>query len=120
MKKYTVIAVIVATIALGFFTGIYLYRINKIDTQIEIEKIAEAIDDDIKIEKKDLSVLSSEEKTSPNCTIVLKIYYEECGHLIETRKNIEKAEVNMTESEIKQNFKDWEVQKFTRNRNCII
>ena len=40
MKKYTVITVIVATIVLGFFTGIYLYRINKIDTtQIETEKL---------------------------------------------------------------------------------
>lgn len=120
MKKYTVIAVIVATIALGFFTGIYLYRIKKLDTQIETEKIAEVIDNNTEIEEKDLRVSNSEEKTSPNCTIVLKIYYEECGHLIETRKSIEKAEVNMTEAEIKQNFKNWELQKFTRNRNCII
>lgn len=120
MKKYTVIVVIISTIALGFFTGIYLYRIKKIDTQIKTEKIAEVIDNNTKIEEKDLRVSNSEEKTSPNCTIVLKVYYEECGHLIETRKNIEKAEVNMTEAEIKENFKDWEVQKFTRNRNCIV
>ena len=115
-----VITIILVTIILGFLTGIYLYRINKIDTKIETEKIAEAIGNDTKIEKKDLRVSNTEEKTSPNCTIILKVYYEGCGHLIETRKNIEKAEVNMTEAEIKQNFKEWELQKFTRNRNCII
>lgn len=120
MKKYTVITVIIVTIILGFLTGIYLYKINKMDTQIDIEKTAKVIDNDTKIEKKDLSVSNSQEKTSPNCTIVLKVYYEECGHLIETRKNIEKAEVNMTEEEIKQNFKEWEVQKFTRYGNCVI
>ena len=123
MKKYTVITVIVATIVLGFFTGIYLYRINKIDTtQIETEKIDEKVEDNTtKIEEiNDLSVSNSEEKTSPNCTIILKVYYEVCDHLIETRKNIEEAEVNMTEAELKEKFKDWELQKFTRNRNCII
>lgn len=123
MRKYTVIIVIIAIIILGFFTGIYLYKINRIDnTQIETEKIAEVIDKNtIKLEEiNDLSVSNSEEKTSPNCTIILKVYYEVCDHLIETRKNIEEAEVNMTEAELKEKFKEWEVQKFTRNRNCIV
>lgn len=115
-----VIIIIIVAIILGFFTGIYLYRINKIDTKIETEKIAEVIGNDTKIEKKDLRVSNTEEKTSPNCTIILKVYYKICDHLIETRKNIEEAEVNMTEAELKEKFKDWELQKFTRNRNCII
>lgn len=120
MKKSTVITIIMVTIILGFFTGIYLYRINKIDTRIETERISEVIDNNTKIEEKDLSVSNSEEKTSPNCTIILKIYYKVCDHLVETRKNIEEAEVNMTEAELKEKFKEWEVQKFTRDRNCII
>ena len=115
-----VIIIIIVAIILGFLTGIYLYRINKMDTKIETEKIAEVIGNDTKIEKKDLRVSNTEEKTSPNCTIILKVYYKICDHLIETRKNIEEAEVNMTEAELKEKFKDWELQKFTRNRNCII
>jgi len=120
MKKSTVITIIMVTIILGFFTGIYLYRINKIDTRIKTERISEVIDNNTKIEEKHLSVSNSEEKTSPNCTIILKIYYKACDHLVETRKNIEEAEVNMTEAELKEKFKEWEVQKFTRDRNCII
>ena len=122
MKKYTVITIILVGIILGFFTGIYLYRINKMNTQIKTEKIAEAIDDNnTKTEELNhLSVSNSEEKTSPKCKVILKVYYEECNHLVETRKNIEETEVNMTEAELKEKFKEWEIQKFTRNRNCII
>lgn len=121
MKKSTAITIIMVTIILGFFTGIYLYRINKLDTQIEREQIAQKIDNTIKIEERnDLRVSNSEEKTSPNCTIILKIYYKVCDHLVEIRKNIEEAEVNMTEAELREKFKEWEVQKFTRNRDCIV
>lgn len=122
MKKYTVITVIIATIVLGFFVGMYLYRINKTDNaQNKTKRTAEEIDNNGRIEnQKKISVSNSEEKTSPNCTIILKIYYNLCDHLIETRKNIEHTQVNMTETEVKEKFKEWELQKFTRNRNCIV
>ena len=42
MKKYTIIAIISIGLILGFFTGIYLYRINSIDD----DKIVSQIDED--------------------------------------------------------------------------
>ena len=42
-----------------------------------------------------------------------------CNHLIETRKNIEEAEVNITEEELKEKFKSWEIQKFTPNEIAL-
>ena len=84
-------------------------------------EIAETIEDDCTY----LGSLSQEEliglvetsndqgKTSPNCTIILKVYYSKCNHIIETSKKIENAEVNMTEKELKEKFSDWEIQKFT-------
>ena len=120
MKKYIVI-IIITTVILGFFTGIYLYRINRIDMQIGKEKNDKILDNTIKTEEiKYLKVSNSEEKISPNCTIILKVYYEVCDHLIETRKQIENTEVNMTEKQLKEKFSEWELQKFTRNRNCIV
>ena len=119
MKKYTIIAIITVGITLGFLTGLCLYKINSIDnTQEKI--IAETVED----ECTEIAQLSNEtlvetnkkeEKTSPNCRITLKIYYEKCKHLIETRKNIEEAQVNLTEEELKQKFTEWEIQKFTPN-----
>ena len=122
MKKYTIITIIIVGVILGFLTGLYLYKINRVDN-IEEEIIAETIEDDCtaiaQLSDDELSGLvetnSEEEKTSPNCVITLKVYYETCEHLIETRKNIEEAQVNLTEEEVKQKFPDWEIQRFAPN-----
>jgi len=122
MKKYTIIAIIIVGITLGFLTGLYLYRINKIDYNNK-EIIAETIEDDCtaiaQLNDEELSNIiqtsKTQEKTSPNCMITLKVYYEICEHLIETRKNIEEPQVNLTEEELKRKFPDWEIQKFTSN-----
>ena len=122
MKKYTIIAIITAGIILGFLTGLYIYKINKMDI-IEEKIIAETIEDECTaiadLSEEELSNIiqtnKAEEKTSPNCTITLKVYYEVCEHLIERRKKIEEAQVNMTEEELKEKFTDWEIQRFTPN-----
>lgn len=119
MKKYTIITIVIIGVILGFFTGIYLYKINKIDNSKK--EIAQTIEDECtaigEIEEEQLSKLietnNKQEKTSPNCLITLKIYYETCNHLIETTKTIEEADVNITENELKERFIDWEIQKFT-------
>lgn len=122
MKKYTVIGIITVGVLLGFLTGLYLYKINKIDYDGK-EIIAETIEDDstaiAKLSDEELVSLvttdSKEEKISPNCVIKLKVYYQVCNHIIETRKNIEEAQVNLTEEELNQKFSDWEIQRFTPN-----
>lgn len=116
MKKYVIIVVVIGII-LGFLTGLYLYKINQMKDNTSghvnqnennvIEKIAgQNIDNS-------LSTNNEEEKVSPNCVLILKVYYNKCEHLIENKKNIEEAEVNMTEQELKERFNDWEVQRFT-------
>ena len=105
MKKYTIIVIITVGIILGFLTGLYLYKINQIDYNNK-EIVAETIEGNkISVELKNekltniIQTNGTEEKTTPNCVITLKVYYEACEHLIERRKNIEEAEVNLTEEE---------------------
>lgn len=121
MKKYSIITIILIGIILGFLTGLYLYKIKQIDTQEQSIKIAETIEDECTQfaelnDKGELDLISTnngEEKTSPNCVLTIKIYYNNCGHLIENKENIKETEVNMTEEELKEKFSEWEVQKFT-------
>ena len=120
MKKYTIIVIIVIGIVLGFLTGIYLYKINQInynDKDIISEKIEDECTAIGQLDETEIASLietsSKEEKTSPNCTITLKVYHNACNHLIETKKKVEETEVNITEEELKKRFNDWEVQKFT-------
>lgn len=119
MKKYTGISLIIIAIMLGSFTGIYLYKIKQINKQNDTEKIAELIENEysktveLKNNNEVVTTSSEKEKTSPNCVLTLKIYYNICGHLIEKKENIQEAEVNITEEELKEKFNDWELQKFT-------
>ena len=83
MKKYSIITIILIGIILGFLTGLYLYKIKQIDTKEQSIKIAETIEDECTQfaelndkEKLDLiSTSNGEEKTSPNCVLTIKIYY---------------------------------------------
>lgn len=119
MKKYTIILILIG-IVLGFFTGIYLYRINQIGVNQFEQEIAIIEDECTEIaeleENGELDLVrtnSEEEKISPNCVLTLKVYYSNCGHLIEKKESIKETEVNLTEDELKSKFPEWEVQKFT-------
>ena len=118
MKRYTLITIITIGIILGFLTGIYIYKIKQIKSN-NTEGIAELIEDECtyiaQLGSKDeiLTANAKKEKTSPNCVLILKMYYQKCGHIIEKKEKIEEANVNLTEKELKEKFPDWEVQKFT-------
>ena len=96
----------------------YLYKIREMNN-IDIASIDEPIEDECTyitengLEDKLISASSKEEKTSPNCTILLKIYYKKCGHLIEVKEKIEDINDNLTKEEVQKRFADWEIQKFT-------
>lgn len=117
MKKYTITAFILMGLSFGFITGIYIYKIKEIDNK-KIAMQDEPVEDECtyitEIGIDDfISASSKEEKTSPNCMIILKIYYQKCGHLIETKEKIKDANVNLTEKELKERFPEWEIQRFT-------
>lgn len=119
MRKYTIMLMLIGII-LGFITGIYLYKINKLDINKFSQEMAMVEDECTEIaqleEMGELDLLktnSEQEKVSPNCTLILKVYYNSCKHLIETKEKISQAEVNLTEQELRNKFQDWEVQKFT-------
>lgn len=58
---------------------------------------------------------SKEEKTSPNCSVIMKRYYIECGHTIEEYSNISKEMVNKTQEEFQKEYQGWEIEKFSSN-----
>ena len=118
MKKYTITAFILIGLSFGFLTGMYIYKINELNNNDNIE-IGELVEDEctyiteLGLSDELISASSSEEKTSPNCIVTLKIYYQKCGHLIETKEKIEDTNVNLSKEELEERFPDWEVQKFT-------
>ena len=57
---------------------------------------------------------SNEEKTTPNTILVFKKYYSDCEHTISNISNIQEYQVNLTESEMKDNYPGWEIEKFSK------
>lgn len=121
VKKYAITVIVLIVMVMGFFTGFYLYKINQIGSLGNDIEISELIEDEctaiaeLNTKEELISASSNEMKTSPNCTIILKIYYQKCGHLVEKKEDIKVQDVNLTEEELKKKFSDWELQKFTVN-----
>ena len=62
---------------------------------------------------------SNEEKTSPNCKLTMKRYYNECGHSIEEYTDLNNELVNKTKDEIQQVYSAWTIDKFSNDEIII-
>lgn len=56
---------------------------------------------------------STEEKISPNAFITFERIYKECGHTTSEFLEVPQEFVNLTESELKEKYTDWNIEKFT-------
>ena len=126
MKKSIIISAIIVLFILGTVIGIILIK-NSSD-QAEETKIAESNNEVIYDECTDeyeemmqsntlVEETSSEgEKISPNCSIVFRRYYIECGHTIEQYSSVPTELVNKTETDLLQQYEGWTVEEFSRNQ----
>ena len=127
MKKSWIIILVVAIIIIGIISGLAIYNKNaKPKNNIvenEINKVSEKITDECTEEyeelerqaKLDIETNSSEEKISPNCLIILKRYYNECQHTINEYIDVPQKLVNGTEEDLKKEYPNWEIQKYSSN-----
>ncbi len=111
------IIMIILLFALGVMMGIYFYGSdNTEDTNLLNVQLAEE-----SILENDVTVSTSltEEKVSPNCTIVEKQYFTGCDHLIKDIKEIPEDWINMTEEQILEQYPDWTLESFTNNQIIV-
>ena len=125
MKKSWIIIPAIAII-IGVTTGIVIY--NNKETQKnniienEINEVSEKIIDEctedyeeLEQEELEIEANSNEEKISPNCLFILKRYYKECQHTINEYKDIPQNLVNRTQEDIKNEYTNWEIQRYSSN-----
>lgn len=121
MRKSWIIMSAIAIIllfALGAMIGMYFYQKEKTqDSNMITTKLAEKEQDDI--ENKVVYTSTSEEKISPNCTIVEKKYFKGCDHLIKSIKEIPEEWINMTEEQIIKQYPDWTLESFSKNQIVV-
>lgn len=121
MKKYGIILTICLILVFGFLTGMYLYKLNKIDNNLEIGYITSEIDDEcteiLTLQEEGLlesqETNAEEEKVSPNSKLTIKKLYAQCNHIIQGSEEISVQLTNLNQEEFQKEYSDWEIQKFT-------
>ena len=63
---------------------------------------------------------SNEVKVGPNTKLVLKKYYKDCKHTINSYVELPKELVNMTEEDMQNEYEDWSVEKFTEDEVILL
>ena len=127
MKKSIIISAIIVLFLLGIVIGAILIK-NSAEAKEEKLEIAEQNDEEIYDECTEeyesmnqentlIEETSSEsEKISPNCSIIFRRYYKECGHTIEQYSSVPTELVNKTEEDLLKQYEGWTVEEFSRNQ----
>ncbi len=111
------VIMVILLFALGVMMGIYFYGSdNTEDTNLLNVQLAE---ESMSGNNVTVSTSLTEEKVSPNCTIVEKQYFTGCDHLIKDIKEIPEDWINMTEEEIIEKYPDWTLESFTNNQIIV-
>ena len=126
MRKSIIILAILVLFILGTIIGVI--AIKNFSGEEEKEKVAEQNQEEIYDECTDeyeemmqsntlVEETSSEgEKISPNCSIIFKRYYKDCGHTIEQYASIPTELVNKTQEDLQQQYEGWTMEQFSRNQ----
>lgn len=126
MRKSIIISAIIVLFILGTIIGIIMIK-NSLPEEEKAE-IAEQNTEEIYDECTDeyeemvksntlVEETSSEgEKISPNCSIIFKRHYNDCGHTIEQYASISTELVNKTEEDLQKQYEGWTIEEFSRNQ----
>ncbi len=126
MKKSIIISSIIVLFILGIVIGVILTSDSseeKIETEIA-EQNQEEIYDECTDEYKDMGdsntlieeTSSEGEKISPNCSILFKRQYNDCGHTLEQYSIVPTELVNKTEEDLQEQYQGWTIEEFSRNQ----
>ncbi len=120
MNKTIITLITIIVIISAIITGILIYKPkeNKQEEtnikEIAQEEILDECTDEYEQEQKQATATNSgEEKISPNASITLKTYYQQCGHTSSEYKTVPEELVNKTRNELEELYTGWDVQKFT-------
>ena len=125
MKKWGILLGAAIIIVIAVCVGVSIFNMNNKpknqinNTSTNNETILNQVNYSV---KNDITVNTgtNEEKISPNATLILKRKYKECGHIIKAYKRITDDLVNLTEKELIEKSKEWEIEEFSNMEVVLI
>lgn len=126
-KKTLIILLIIGIIIFSILTGMYIYKISnkKQENNYYVKRMYDSQtipkeENTLKIENDTINANSSEEKITPNTRLVLRKYYEKCGHSVNEYVELPAELINMTKEELSEQYKDWEIYVFSEKEVILI
>ena len=120
MNKIIITMISIIVIMSAILTAIFIFKPNReAEYKIDVAKNDEEVilddctDEYEYMQGQALDANSSEEKTSPNCSITFKRYYNKCGHILNEYNNLPENLINKSEEEIAREYSDWKIEKFS-------
>lgn len=120
MKKTIFFIILFILISMiGIAIGIYFANLENIKgSQIEyVTQMGETkvTDECVEEGKELLETNATQGKISPNAIIIMERYYPECNHTTTSYLDVPEDVVNLTQKELKEKYKDWEIKGFSSN-----
>lgn len=123
MNKTIVTMISIVVIIAAIFTAIAIFNpkrdgdTGKIETEIAEEEILDDCTDEYEEMEYENTIKANtqEEKTSPNCSLTTKTYYQKCGHTKSEYANLPQDLVNLAKSEIQEKYQEYEIESFSSN-----
>ena len=119
MNKVILTMVSIIVIMSAILTAIFIFKPNReAEPKIDVAKNNEEVilddctDEYEYMQGQALDANASEEKTSPNCSITFKRYYNKCEHILNEYNNLPENLINKTEEEIAEEYSNWKIEKF--------
>jgi hypothetical protein len=112
MKKgylISIIGIILFIILLLIGINIYDKSKTKLDTLENETNTTNMPENDLKANIVLVTTNGSEEKTSPNCLLIFKTYFEKCEHITVQNVEIPDELVNKTREEIEKFYNGWRI-----------
>ena len=120
MSKFKIAIISIFTMALVILTSAVVYQNIKYDKLAkEEEKVTdECIYENNEIENDidEIKVSETETKVSPNAELVIKKYYNECGHTREVTNDM----VNKKQKEIEELYPDYKIESFDNDKIVLL
>lgn len=123
MNKLIITMIAIVVVIGAMFTAVAIFTpnrnddIEKIQTEIAEEEILDDCTDEYEGAEYEETVKANtqEEKTSPNCSLTTKTYYQNCGHTKSEYTNLPSDFVNLTKEEIQEKYQEYEIEDFATN-----
>lgn len=123
MNKVIITMISIIVVIVAILTAVVIFNPNrdKDTPQVKMKIAEEEIFDDCTDEyegmkyENTVKANTQQEKTSPNCSITIKTYYNKCGHTTSEYLNLPQDLVNLTKEEIQEKYQGYEIESFAGN-----